>query len=215
MKEQKIKILLADDHEYIMMGLKTYLSNFKEIEIVGICNSIKQIEEKLFDQKIIPDVLVLDYSFSDGYGEQILFAVKEKKLDTKVLVLSTYDDLALVHKLIKNGASGYVIKSDPISNISEGIYSVTHGDIYLNPSLSKKLYKYSNALTDNEIGLITRREKEILKLFVEGFSSKEIAEKLFIAEATVVTHKKNLYKKFNVPNSTGLMKEVIKHKHLL
>lgn len=215
MIDKKIKVLLADDHEYIMMGLKTYLSNFKEVEIIGISNSIKQVEEKLFDQKIIPDVLVLDYSFSDGYGEKILHSIKEKKIDTKVLFLSTYDDLALVHKLIKNGASGYVIKSDPISNISEGIYSVMHGDVYLNPNLSKKLYKYSNSLTDNEIGLITKREREILKLFVEGLSSKEIAEKLFISEATVVTHKKNLYKKFNVPNSTGLMKEVIKHNHLL
>lgn len=215
MIEQKIKVFLADDHEYIMMGLKTYLSNFKELEIIGISNSIKQIEEKLFDQKIIPDVLILDYSFGDGYGERVLASIKEKKINTRVLFLSTYDDLALVHKLLKNGASGYVIKSDPISNISEGIFSVIHGDIYLNPNLSKKLYKYSNSLTENEIGLITKREREILKLFVEGLSSKEIAEKLFISEATVVTHKKNLYKKFNVPNSTGLMKEVIKHNHLL
>jgi DNA-binding NarL/FixJ family response regulator len=210
-----IKVFLADDHELVIMGLQSYIKEFKDIECVESATSIKEVENKLLNSTTIIDIIVLDYSFGDGYGEQVLNFIKENRLNIKTIFLSNHDELALVHKMLKKGAFGFVLKTDPLSNIIEAIYSVAKNEVYLNYTLSKKLYSFSNSLLDNEISLLTNREKEILKLFLDNYTSNQIAEKLFISLSTVETHKKNLYKKFKVTNSASLMQAAIKYKHLI
>jgi DNA-binding NarL/FixJ family response regulator len=212
---KKINVFIADDHEFVILGLKSYISTFNDIEVINQAITIKDTELKLLNQEKKIEIIVVDYSFGDGYGEQILNFIKTKNLDIKVIFLSAHDELALVHKMIKSGASAFVIKTDPIAFLVEAIYSVAKNEIYLSHALSKKLYNFTNSLSENEVSLITRRETEILKLFLQGLSSIEIADKLFISVSTVETHKKNLYKKFNVTSSAGLMQAAIKYKHLI
>ncbi len=213
--KKNINVFIADDHEFVILGLKSYIETFTDIKFVDSAMTINDVKIKILALENKIDIIVLDYSFGDGYGEEILHIVKTEKLTIKVIFLSTHDELALVHKMIKLGAYGFVLKTDPISYIIEAIYTVANNEIYLNHSLSKKLYNFSNSLLDDVISLITNREKEILKLFLDGKSSNDIGDKLFISVSTVETHKKNLYKKFKVSNSGALMQAVIKYKHLI
>jgi len=214
-QSKKINVFIADDHEFVIHGFSSYINSHSDLNLIDTALTIIEAKEKIKNLASKIDVIILDYSFGDGYGEEILSFIKENNINAKIIFLSMHEELALIHSMLKKGANSFVLKTDPAAVIIEAIYAVHHEGHYLNPKLSKKLYNFSNSLLDDEISSITNREKEILKLFIKCKTSNEIAEELFISLSTVETHKKNIYKKFKVTNSAALMKAVIQYNHFL
>lgn len=196
----KIKVFITDDHYMVIEGIRSILQNEQEIEWIGHASNADSCLAYL--QQHQPDVILMDINMPGMNGIDLCKIVKEKYPNVFVVGLSTFNQQSFIHKMMDNGASGYVLKNATQQELMEAITTVAKGKTYLSDEAASVLKK--NDTTD--IPLITRREKEVLELIAEGLTNIEIAEKLFISSATVDTHRKNLLIKFQTKNTASLVK---------
>jgi DNA-binding NarL/FixJ family response regulator len=196
----KIKVFITDDHYMVIEGIRSLLQNEKEIEWMGHASNADSCLAYLQNHQ--PDVILMDINMPGMSGIDLCKIVKEKYPNVFVVGLSTFNQQSFIHKMMDNGASGYVLKNATQQELMEAINTVAKGKTYLSDEAASVLKK--NDTTD--MPLITRREKEVLELIAEGLTNIEIAEKLFISSATVDTHRKNLLIKFQTKNTASLVK---------
>ena len=205
-----MKILLIDDHKLIKIGIKVLLEDDGKISVIDDCASKTEFLEKIKDN--IYNLFICDISLPDGSGYDILEIIKEKKLDTKVIILSMYEDKSYIKKALRLGASGYVTKSTAHEEILQAIEKVIVKDeIYLNDKYAKIFYELFKE--DKEIEL-SEREKEVGRYIVEGYTLTDIGEKLFLSVKTVDTYKKRLMEKTNTKKRSELV-EYLKNNLIL
>ena len=205
-----MKILLIDDHKLIKIGIKVLLEDNEKITVIDDCSSKTEFLEKIKDN--IYNLFICDISLPDGSGYDILEIIKEKKLDTKVIILSMHEDKSYIKKAFKLGASGYVTKSTAHEEILQAIEKVIVKDeIYLNDKYATIFYELFKE--DKEIEL-SEREKEVGKYIVEGYTLTDIGEKLFLSVKTVDTYKKRLMEKTNTKKRSELV-EYLKNNLIL
>ena len=205
-----MKILLIDDHKLIKIGIKVLLEDDEKISVIDDCASKTEFLEKIKDN--IYNLFICDISLPDGSGYDILEIIKEKKLDTKVIILSMYEDKSYIKKALRLGASGYVTKSTAHEEILQAIDKVIVKDeIYLNDKYAKIFYELFKE--DKEIEL-SEREKEVGRYIVEGYTLTDIGEKLFLSVKTVDTYKKRLMEKTNTKKRSELV-EYLKNNLIL
>lgn len=205
-----MKILLIDDHKLIKIGIKVLLEDDGKISVIDDCASKTEFLEKIKDN--IYNLFICDISLPDGSGYDILEIIKEKKLDTKVIILSMYEDKSYIKKALRLGASGYVTKSTAHEEILQAIDKVIVKDeIYLNDKYAKIFYELFKE--DKEIEL-SEREKEVGRYIVEGYTLTDIGEKLFLSVKTVDTYKKRLMEKTNTKKRSELV-EYLKNNLIL
>ncbi|MCG8574987.1 MAG: response regulator transcription factor [Flavobacteriales bacterium] len=198
-----MKILLADDHQLILDGLKTAVgSNFPEAEVVTAING-QQLYFEL--DKNDCDLLLLDIRFGTINAKEIIRDLKRDYPQTKILVLSTVSDKYSLQQIINMGVEGYVLKSESLVEILQGIKSISAGQTYFSREVSEKM---EDKVEEREI-VLTQREKEVLAEIIQEKPTKEIAETLCIAEKTVEMHRSNLFIKLDVKNVVGLVKKAI------
>ena len=196
-----MKILLIDDHKLIKLGIKVLLEDNEEFSVIGDCASKKEFLEKISNDSY--DLFICDISLPDGSGYDILEIIKEKKLKTKVIILSMHEDRSYMKKAFKLGASGYVTKSTAHEEILQAIDKVMFkNDIYLNEKYATIFYELFKE--DKEIEL-SEREKEVGRYIVEGYTLTDIGEKLFLSVKTVDTYKKRLMEKTNTKKRSELV----------
>ena len=196
-----MKILLIDDHKLIKLGIKVLLEDNEEFSVIGDCASKKEFLEKISNDSY--DLFICDISLPDGSGYDILEIIKEKKLNTKVIILSMHEDRSYMKKAFKLGASGYVTKSTAHEEILQAIDKVMFkNDIYLNEKYATIFYELFKE--DKEIEL-SDREKEVGRYIVEGYTLTDIGEKLFLSVKTVDTYKKRLMEKTNTKKRSELV----------
>ncbi|MDQ3191207.1 MAG: response regulator transcription factor [Bacteroidota bacterium] len=198
-----MNIIIADDHQLILEGLATAISNhFKDARVTRAEN-----KEVLFAKlkQCNYDILLQDIKFGLDDARDFIPEIKKCFPDLKIIVLSTISNSISIQQIINKGLSGYVLKSDSTQEIIEAIKSVYNGNKYLSKSVQRILNSTS---LDTQI-ILTKREKEILNVIMQEKPIKEIAEKLFISEKTVEMHRRNLFIKLEVKNITGLIKKVI------
>ena len=196
-----MKILLIDDHKLIKLGIKVLLEDNEEFSVIGDCASKKEFLEKISNDSY--DLFICDISLPDGSGYDILEIIKEKKLNTKVIILSMHEDKSYMKKAFKLGASGYVTKSTAHEEILQAIDKVMFkNDIYLNEKYATIFYELFKE--DKEIEL-SEREKEVGRYIVEGYTLTDIGEKLFLSVKTVDTYKKRLMEKTNTKKRSELV----------
>lgn len=196
-----MKILLIDDHKLIKLGIKVLLEDNEEFSVIGDCASKKEFLEKISNDSY--DLFICDISLPDGSGYDILEIIKEKKLSTKVIILSMHEDKSYMKKAFKLGASGYVTKSTAHEEILQAIDKVMFkNDIYLNEKYATIFYELFKE--DKEIEL-SDREKEVGRYIVEGYTLTDIGEKLFLSVKTVDTYKKRLMEKTNTKKRSELV----------
>lgn len=196
-----MKILLIDDHKLIKLGIKVLLEDNEEFSIIDDCASKKEFLEKINNESY--DLFICDISLPDGSGYDILEIIKEKNLNTKVIILSMHEDKSYMKKAFKLGASGYVTKSTAHEEILHAIDKVMFkNDIYLNEKYATIFYELFKE--DKEIEL-SEREKEVGKYIVEGYTLTDIGEKLFLSVKTVDTYKKRLMEKTNTKKRSELV----------
>ena len=194
-----IKVFITDDHYMVVEGIRSMLLQEKGIEWMGHAMTAASCMAFLHQQQ--PDVLLLDINLPDKSGIDLCKEIKEKYPDIQILGLSSFNQQSYIHKMIQNGASGYVLKNASLEEILKAITDAMQGEIFL--SREAKITMRENR--DAQIPVITRREKEVLKLIAEGMTNKEMAEKLFISTTTVDTHRNSLLSKFNVKNTANLI----------
>jgi DNA-binding NarL/FixJ family response regulator len=199
-----IKIFIVDDHYMVIEGIHSLLQNEAHIEWMGHATNAASCLAFLQQQK--PDVILMDINLPDKSGIDLCKEVKDKYPAVAVLGLSTFNQQSFIEKMIASGASGYVLKNATQEELMEGIETVVKGKQFLSFDAALALRKTD---TQNNMPVITRREKEVLELIADGMTNNEIAQKLFISTTTVDTHRKNLLAKFEAKNIAALIKVAV------
>ena len=210
---QKIKVLVADDHTIVRDGICALLRLAGDIEVVGEAANGKEALEMV--RKLMPDVVLMDISMPVMGGLEATRRIHKEFPRTKVLVVTQYDDKEYVFPVIEAGAAGFISKAAASSELASGIRSVHRGDSFLSPSVAKLLIEdYQRGTNVRETcdpyRQLTDREKEILKLLAEGYTTQEIANMLVISSKTVEGHKTNLMAKLDVHNRIDLVKYALR-----
>jgi len=208
----EIKVLLADDHQIIVDGLKSLLQNTADILVAGEANNGREVLRLLGILKI--DVILMDIDMPVMNGIEALKEIKRTFSALKVIILSMHQEAGMIKSLMAIGADGYILKSTSQDELIGAIRKVAAGQPYFSPEVTLSLLNTpQNNLQSSkqQTEMLTDREEEILKLIAEGFSNKEIGNKLFISHRTVDTHRTNLMKKLNANNIAGLISYAIKN----
>lgn len=204
---RQIKVFIVDDHYMIIEGIKALLNADADIEFIGHASTVASCLS--FLQRNEPDVVLLDINLPDGNGIELCGKIHTQYPALKILGLSTFNEASFIEDIIKNGASGYVLKNASQQELSIAIKNVFSGQKYLSYEASLILRQH---VEDEGIPAVTRREKEVLALIADGLTNQEIADKLIISLSTVETHRKNLLAKFRVKNTASLVKVAMQGK---
>jgi DNA-binding NarL/FixJ family response regulator len=202
-----INILIADDHQLLIDGIKAALNGIEDFNIAAEVNNGYQVLEKL-DNGTTVDVILMDINMPKLDGLGATKAVHKKYPDVRVLALSQYDEKRFVKQMVKNGASGYLLKDSSRDVLEKAIRTVHSGEKYFCERLMMQLVNQELKM-ENTRSLfpdLTDRELEVLRLIGKEYSSQEIADKLFISFHTVESHRANLMSKAGVKNTAGLIR---------
>jgi DNA-binding NarL/FixJ family response regulator len=196
------KILILEDNYLMQDNLKALLEMDDTFSVVGMYENAKQIV-RLYEQHL-PDIIISDIDMPDVSGLDGLKLIKEKYPDSKVLILTVFEDNDKVLSAICLGASGYVLKSSSPAKIKEAIVDVINGGSPLTPSIARKILKYfpKNNFVDNDaLNSLSLKEKEVLERLAKGYSYKMIASELDKGVETVRSQVQKIYRKLNVQSN--------------
>ncbi len=201
-----IKVIIADDHKIILDGLASLLSHEANIEVFAKCIHGAEVLHQC--ALLEPNLVILDINMPIMGGYETLLELKKAYPQVRVLVLTTHDDGALVKKMLANGASGYLLKSSAADKLVQSIYDVANGKAVIDNELILNLAQVNEV--SHEVPKLTLREKEVLELIAKGLSSNAMAEKLFLSANTILSHRKNLFEKFEVNTAIELINKAYK-----
>lgn len=197
---EKIKVIIADDSDFVRDGMRIILSVDEEFEVLGCAMNGKEALELAKDNKA--DVILMDIQMPVMDGIEATKEIVKRGLG-KVLILTTFDDDDLVEKALKNGADGYLIKNHTPEQLKQMIKSIYHGGNILDNQVFAKFTDTGvKSSTSFDGSIYTAREIDIIKTIAEGLSNKEIAEKLFITEGTVKNHISTILEKGGLSHRT-------------
>ena len=202
-----INILIADDHQLMIDGIKSTMQQINDFDIIAEASNGFQVLE-LLENGIRPDIILMDINMPKLDGLECTRKVTKKYPDVKVIALSQYDEKHFVKRMVKNGASGYLLKDSDKDILEKAIRAVHRGEQYYSDKLTMRLVEQELKTTNTSklFPRLTEREKEILNLIGNELSSMEIADKLFISLHTVESHRANLIQKAGVKNTAGLVR---------
>lgn len=204
-----IKLAIVDDHVLIVQGLKHLLQQHTDIIIADIYTSGKALLEGLAQQQ--PDVLLMDIQLPDKSGNELVRMVNKEYPSIRIIALTSMDTIFHIKDMMQHGCLGYVTKQAGQDVLIEAIRKVYKGEEFLEESI-KERWIQSMIKTDKENAKTTplsRREKEILKLIATELTNQEIADKLFLSQRTVESHRYSLLQKLNVKNTAGLVRMAV------
>ena len=201
--KKKLKILIADDHQIVIEGLKSLLIGQKHIQVMGEASNGKEAIEIL--KKYEVDIAVLDISMPEMDGVEATKIIKKEYPDVKILILTMHDGSEFIHELVEIGANGYILKNRGKEEFVAAIETIAKGEEYIKGIVLKTLIKAVRKPKPNAVQF-TKREKDVLRLIVDEHTTSEISAKLNIANSTVETHRRNLIEKTGVKSSLGLVR---------
>jgi DNA-binding NarL/FixJ family response regulator len=206
-----IKLLIADDHQLFIDGLRMLLDTEAGIQVVGQALNGEEVLAELDGQEV--DIVLLDINMPDTDPLTLVKTIRAKHRRTKIIILTMYHGTRYYSKLIRHGINGYLYKSEGKAVFLEAIEKAVRGETYVSKELltdvaapkgtNSPAFDLHLAAPEN---VLTKREIEILKLVAQEYSNQEIGEKLFISTSTVDTHRKHILLKLGVRNTVGLVK---------
>lgn len=212
-----IKLLLVDDQDILLEGLKLILGMEEDIEISGTANNGKKAYE--FCKWNMPDVVLMDIQMPELNGVEVTKMIHRDFPKVKVIVLTTFNDDEYIYDALKNGASGYMLKDTSPSEIAMAVRTVYNGGALIQSEVAVKVIDKFSELAkekreksiDPRTDLLTDREKDICRLIAEGKNNKEIADELFLSQGTVKNHITRVLIKLDLRDRTQLAVFTIKN----
>jgi two-component system, NarL family, response regulator NreC len=211
----KLRVLLVDDHTVVRQGLRKILESDDEIEIVGEAGDGRTAVEMV--QRMRPHVVVMDVALPELNGIEATRQITKRVDGAKVLVLTMHSDDVYVRQSLKAGARGYLLKDSEDLDLIKAVKAVGQGGSFFSPSVSKVLLAgYLGDPTGKEVednlALLTDREREVLQLIAEGKTNKDVASLLNVSINTVETHRKHVMEKLDLHNTAELVRFAVRKK---
>lgn len=192
-----IRVILADDHELILEGLRALLRHEPDIEVIASATDGETLMQLV--RRLRPDMVVLDLRIPRVDGLTCLRLIKEEFPRTRVLILTAFDERELVREAFEQGADGFALKTEPPALTVAAIREVYHGRMVFPRLAAQHILERQRA--QRHVGL-TPREREVLTLVAEGLTNAQIAERLVVSQETVKFHLRNIYQKLGVSTRT-------------
>ncbi len=205
--DKKIRIFLVEDHTILREGLRALLTAEPNFEIIG--EAADGREAVRFVEKQVPDLILMDLSMPRMTGMDAIREIKKRYPATKIIALTVHKTEEYLRTTLQAGADGYVLKDATHEELMLAIQNVLKGKTYLSPGVSEKVIEgylegKESQIPGSTLGLLSQREREVLKLIAEGYKNKEIAADLCISLKTVEKHRANLMKKLDLHNAAAL-----------
>lgn len=216
-----VKIVIADDHAVVRTGFSMILNYQEDMEVVATAADGVEAYQKVLEYK--PDVLILDLSMPPGESGLVATSkISESFPETKILILTMYDDEEYLFHVLKSGAKGYILKNAPDEQLILTVRTVYKGETYVDMKMTTSLVnEFINQSHQEEVSyssdpfkILSKRELEILPLIAKGYGNKDIAEKLFVSVKTVEAHKTHIMNKLNLKSKPELVEYALKKKLL-
>ncbi len=207
-QKQELKIIIADDHQIVIDGLKSLLVQQPHIKVVGEAANGKEALKLIENTEV--DIAVLDISMPEMNGVEAAKIIKKQYPEIKILILTMHDGSEFIHELIEIGANGYILKNRGTEEFVEALEVIANGEEYIKGQVLNTLLKAVRKPKSKTVQF-TRREKDVLRLIVDEHTTSEISAKLNIANSTVETHRRNLIEKTGVKSSLGLVRYAIEN----
>lgn len=201
------RVLICDDHELFRDGIKAILRGEPGFEVVDEASNGREAVEKALLRR--PDAVLMDMEMPELNGLEATRRIRQSDPRIQVLILTMYAEEELVARCIQAGAAGYVLKDVPASQLVYAIQAVSRGGRYMSPEALKGVvehYASGSPRAETRYDLLTAREREVLKLFAEGLSAKQVAARLDLSVKTVDVHKTNLMRKLDLHDRAELIK---------
>ncbi|RZK55547.1 MAG: response regulator transcription factor [Pedobacter sp.] len=202
-----IQLILADDHPVVLKGISAHFNQDERFKVIAMVNNGLELLNSLVLNKA--DVILLDLNMPGLDGLKAIAALKEKGVKAKIIVLTNYHSFELVKDCKLRGASAYVVKSDELHNLAGTIVNVMAGKEVFPNFDEKEMQDLSFSYFDDFLKKyrLTKREVEIIRLVCQNLRTKDIAERLYLSEFTVHTHRKNIMRKLELSDSTVALYE--------
>lgn len=211
MKNKKITLGIVDDHQIVIDGLKSLLHGHDQFEVLIECT--QPLEMIGLIEKIPIDILMTDVMMPGLNGAELSKLVHQKFPEIKILALSMSGQGDLVNQMIDDAdISGYILKNIGKQELVKALEKISGGGIYFSEEVLLEMTRASEMKKENAEAHLTAREIEIIRLIEKELSNKQIAERLFLSERTVETHRKNIFRKTNTSSVIGLVKYAYEHK---
>jgi DNA-binding NarL/FixJ family response regulator len=209
MEKKNISVAIVDDHPIIIDGLQNMLHNHKHIQILGVYSSGKALLEDL--SRLQPDVLLLDIQLPDTTGDALVSIIQKKSPLTAILVLTSMNSTLYLENMLRQGVHGYLLKSSDSNMVIAAIEAVSQKQQFIDPVLKERQQHFTTKIQQKAVQKpsLTSREIEVLRLTVQGYSIKEISEKLFIGIRTVDYHRSNLLLKLDARNTAEMVRKAL------
>ncbi|MDR0431388.1 MAG: response regulator transcription factor [Tannerellaceae bacterium] len=198
---------ITDESRMLIEGLTTSINESGIARVTGVSHTLAKCREALLLQ--VPDVLLIDLNLPDSNGIDFCAEIAKHYPQVKILILTTYYTYSIAKRVMDDGASGYILKNSLTEEVIAGIETVVNGEIFLCDEIDILLKK-----TKETPVRLTGREKELLRLIVDGYTNREIANKMTLAVETIKTYRKNLILKLGARNSVVLAKKAIEEKFI-
>jgi len=213
-KNNKIRILLADDHPVVRKGILSVLSSLKHLEILGEASDGQEAVAKV--KELSPDLVLMDVEMPRMSGLEATKLIRKDFPKTRVLILSIHSGKQNVLQIIQSGAQGYVLKDASLADLVHAIESVHKGEPFFSPNISQIVlsqYLVESGADEQETSSkkLSAREREVLAMIAEGQSNKEMASKLGVGVRTIETHRERVMAKLGIHTVAGLTKYAIAH----
>lgn len=196
-----LHILLVDDHEIVRIGLTTLLNQYPQFEVVGGASSADQAIEMI--RQLHPHVVILDIRLGKDNGIELCKYIVQHFPESRVIVLSAFDDDELIFAAIMAGAKGYVLKEVGTNELIRALEAVSRGESLLDPVITKKILermRTSGYQHSSELDSLTKQERKVLGLIAQGKTNREIASNIYLSEKTVRNYVSNILNKLNLSN---------------
>lgn len=203
-----IRVYITDDHPIVLDGLRNLIESQEDMELKGLFTHAEETLQAL--KKELADILLLDINLPDRSGIELSKELKELYPDLPIIILSVHNEKAVIGSVLKNKVNGYLLKNSVGAEIIEAIHQVMGGKNYLCRQTREIYYNSDTGL--EAVPVVTRREKEVLSFIARGYTTSQIADKLFVSTHTVESHRKNLMEKFRANSMPVIIKLATQYK---
>ncbi len=213
-----INIMVADDHTMFVDGIDSILNKEDDMQVICKCYTGEEVLKQL--KVVQPDIILLDINLPGITGIEVSKTVLAEYPEVKILAISMFNEESFVTEILNNGAQGYILKNTGRKELLDAIRTICGGKTYFSKDVTNTIMKslmkkrMESKGSTKLIPKVSRREKEVLKLIVEEFTTQEIAKELFISLKTVESHRSSLLNKLNARNTAGLVRITMENKIL-